>query len=172
MDGKLIVLITLRKTIINCNNISFSYFQNPCKDKRHFSLWSSNKSCSQLPDFLIIGPQKTGTTALYTFLTMHPSIKSSNPSPETFEEVQFFNGKNYYKGLDWYMNFYPPPSIENSTTTKLYLFEKSATYFDGDLVPMRVHSLLPDAKIVTILISPVRRAYSWYQVRIKSTNLH
>uniref|UniRef100_T1K1D0 [heparan sulfate]-glucosamine N-sulfotransferase n=1 Tax=Tetranychus urticae TaxID=32264 RepID=T1K1D0_TETUR len=136
-------------------------WMNPCKDKRHFSLWSSNKSCSQLPDFLIIGPQKTGTTALYTFLTMHPSIRSSSQSPETFEEVQFFSGKNYFKGLDWYMNFYPP-RVKNSTSQLLF-FEKSATYFDGDLVPMRAHSLLPDAKIIAILINPVRRAYSWYQ---------
>ena len=43
----------------------------------------------------------TGTTALYTFLSMHPSILSNYDSPRTFEEVQFFNGKNYLKGLDW-----------------------------------------------------------------------
>jgi len=29
---------------------------------------------------------------------MHPAIVSNYPSPETFEEIQFFNGKNYYKG--------------------------------------------------------------------------
>uniref|UniRef100_A0A7R9I1I9 [heparan sulfate]-glucosamine N-sulfotransferase n=1 Tax=Timema bartmani TaxID=61472 RepID=A0A7R9I1I9_9NEOP len=44
-----------------------------------------------------------------------------------------------------------------------YLFEKSATYFDGDVVPRRVHALLPHAKLITILISPAKRAYSWYQ---------
>ena len=32
---------------------------------------------------------------------MHPSIISSLPSPRTFEEVQFFNGNNYHKGIDW-----------------------------------------------------------------------
>lgn len=56
------------------------------------------------------------------------------------------------------MNFFPVP--KNSTSS--YLFEKSATYFDGELVPMRAHSLLPNAKLVTILISPIKRAYSWY----------
>ena len=64
-------------------------------------IWSKNKTCERLPKFLVIGPQKTGTTALYTFLSMHPAIISNNPSPETFEEIQFFNGKNYFKGLDW-----------------------------------------------------------------------
>jgi heparan sulfate N-deacetylase/N-sulfotransferase NDST2 len=89
---------------------------------------------------------------------MHPTIVSNYPSPETFEEIQFFNGKNYYKGLDWYMNFFPVP--KNSSPS--YLFEKSATYFDGELVPMRAHALLPTAKLVAILVSPIKRAYSWY----------
>lgn len=57
------------------------------------------------------------------------------------------------------MNFFP---VEANSTTR-YLFEKSATYFDGELVPKRVHALLPHVKLVTILISPAKRAYSWYQ---------
>lgn len=58
--------------------------------------------------FFLISALILGTTALYTFLSMHPAIVSNYPSPETFEEIQFFNGKNYYKGLDWlviFMNF-------------------------------------------------------------------
>lgn len=43
----------------------------------------------------------TGTTALYTFLTMHPAVTSNFQSPVTFEEIQFFNGPNYHKGIDW-----------------------------------------------------------------------
>jgi hypothetical protein len=42
-----------------------------------------------------------GTTALYTFLQLHPAIVSNYNSPDTFEEVQFFNGNNYHKGIDW-----------------------------------------------------------------------
>lgn len=57
------------------------------------------------------------------------------------------------------MNFFP---VDVNSTTKYY-FEKSATYFDGELVPRRVHALLPYAKLITILISPSKRAYSWYQ---------
>lgn len=36
---------------------------------------------------------------------MHPAIISNYNSSETFEEVQFFNGNNYYKGLDWFVLF-------------------------------------------------------------------
>src|SRR5699024_2695803 len=136
--------------------------------------------------------------------SMHPSVISNLPSSSTFEEVQFFNGKNYYKGLDRYMSFFqipnsshfvlptesPLPSANTSlaNTTALshlkffqrippvykesppYFFEKSSNYFDGELVPMRVHSLLPHAKLVVILISPLKRAYSWYQ-HMKAHNL-
>ena len=64
-------------------------------------IWNLNKSCNKLPSFLVVGPQKTGTTALYTFLKMHPDILSSEQSINTFEEVQFFNGHNYNRGVDW-----------------------------------------------------------------------
>lgn len=50
---------------------------------------------SQLPSIL------AGTTALYLFLGMHPDLSSNYPSSETFEEIQFFNGHNYHKGIDW-----------------------------------------------------------------------
>ncbi|XP_074848060.1 bifunctional heparan sulfate N-deacetylase/N-sulfotransferase 4 isoform X1 [Carettochelys insculpta] len=134
-------------------------WQNPCDDKRHRDIWSRDKTCDHLPKFLVIGPQKTGTTALYLFLLMHPSIISNLPSPKTFEEVQFFNGNNYHKGIDWYMDFFPTPS----NVTIDFLFEKSANYFHSEEAPRRAASLIPKAKIITILINPSDRAYSWYQ---------
>ncbi|XP_061277189.1 bifunctional heparan sulfate N-deacetylase/N-sulfotransferase 4-like [Bos javanicus] len=134
-------------------------WQNPCDDKRHKDIWSREKTCDHLPKFLVIGPQKTGTTALYLFLLMHPSIISNLPSPKTFEEVQFFNGNNYHKGIDWYMDFFPTPS----NITSDFLFEKSANYFHSEEAPKRAASLVPKAKIITILIDPSDRAYSWYQ---------
>uniref|UniRef100_F6TQE5 [heparan sulfate]-glucosamine N-sulfotransferase n=1 Tax=Equus caballus TaxID=9796 RepID=F6TQE5_HORSE len=134
-------------------------WQNPCDDKRHKDIWSREKTCDHLPKFLVIGPQKTGTTALYLFLLMHPSIISNLPSPKTFEEVQFFNGNNYHKGIDWYMDFFPTPS----NVTNDFLFEKSANYFHSEEAPKRAASLVPKAKIITILIDPSDRAYSWYQ---------
>jgi len=43
----------------------------------------------------------TGTTALYWYLNMHPNVRSNKPSKTTFEEIQFFSGKNYNRGIDW-----------------------------------------------------------------------
>ncbi|XP_029434510.1 bifunctional heparan sulfate N-deacetylase/N-sulfotransferase 4-like [Rhinatrema bivittatum] len=133
-------------------------WQNPCDDRRHRDIWSREKTCDRLPRFLVIGPQKTGTTALSVFLLMHPSIRSALPSP-SFQDLQFFNGKSYHQGIDWYMNFFHVPS--NITTD--FLFEKSANYFHSEEAPKRAAALVPKAKLITILIDPSDRAYSWYQ---------
>lgn len=58
------------------------------------------------------------------------------------------------------MDFFPMPS--NVTTD--FLFEKSANYFPSEEAPQRAAALLPKAKIITLLINPSDRAYSWYQV--------
>lgn len=59
-----------------------------------------------------------------------------------------------------YMEFFPVPS--NVSTD--FLFEKSANYFPSEETPRRAAALLPKAKIITLLINPSDRAYSWYQV--------
>uniref|UniRef100_A0AAR2IZ45 Bifunctional heparan sulfate N-deacetylase/N-sulfotransferase 1 n=1 Tax=Pygocentrus nattereri TaxID=42514 RepID=A0AAR2IZ45_PYGNA len=137
-------------------------WQDPCEDKRHKDIWSKEKTCDRFPKLLIIGPQKTGTTALYLFLGMHPDLTSNYPSKETFEEIQFFNGRNYHKGIDWYMEHFPLPS----NTSSDFYFEKSANYFDSEVTARRAAALLPKAKIITILINPADRAYSWYQILV------
>ncbi|XP_018580567.2 bifunctional heparan sulfate N-deacetylase/N-sulfotransferase 2 [Scleropages formosus] len=134
-------------------------WQNPCHDKRHKDIWSKEKTCDRLPKFLVIGPQKTGTTALHSFLSLHPAVTANFQSPVTFEEIQFFNGPNYHNGIDWYMDFFPFPS--NASTD--FMFEKSANYFDTEVAPKRAAALLPRAKILAVLINPADRAYSWYQ---------
>ena len=59
-----------------------------------------------------------------------------------------------------YMEYFPLPS----NTSSDYYFEKSANYFDSEVAAQRAAALLPKAKIITILINPADRAYSWYQV--------
>jgi len=135
-------------------------WQSPCADSRHLEIWSPNKSCSHLPKILIIGPQKTGTTALQAFMSLHPNLVTSLFSRPNFEEVQFFNNDtNYLRGLDWYMAYFPD---RNSSKTVHY-FEKSANYFDSSNGPLRISTLLPNAKIIFIAADPSLRAYSWYQ---------
>eukprot|EP00111_Clytia_hemisphaerica_P000092 TCONS_00000215-protein len=147
---------------------------DPCDDLRHQLIWNhTNKYCipdkrstiSRLPDVLILGPQKTGTTALLTFLAIHPDIVTSVRSNHSFEEIQFFNKRNYKFGLDWYLNFFP----ETRKSKDLVYIDKSANYFDSLKAPLRASSFLPQAKLVVILIDPRLRAYSWFQhMRSKS----
>uniref|UniRef100_A0A8C1Y6E0 Bifunctional heparan sulfate N-deacetylase/N-sulfotransferase 1 n=1 Tax=Cyprinus carpio TaxID=7962 RepID=A0A8C1Y6E0_CYPCA len=138
-------------------------WQDPCEDKRHKDIWSKEKTCDRFPKLLLIGPQKTALkTALYLFLGMHPDLSSNYPSKETFEEIQFFSGHSYHRGIDWYMEYFPLPSNSSSD----YYFEKSASYFDSDVAAVRAAALLPRAKIITVLSDPVHRAYACYQILV------
>ena len=131
---------------------------DPCQDRRHREIWAESKQCGRLPSVLVLGPQKTGTTALHSFLQLHPAVRANYPSKKTFEEVQFFsNTENYLQGVDWYMEHFPQGNAS------LTLFEKSATYFDGEAVAGRAARLVPDARLVVVLAPPPTRAYSWYQ---------
>ena len=136
---------------------------SPCLYQRHREIWSEKKNCSRLPSLLIVGPQKTGSTAIHFFLQAHPSVRTNKPT-EHFEEVQFFSSDDVYqKGINWYMELFPYPVSADGNA--LLLFEKSATYFESRLAARRASALLPGANIVVILDDPIRRAYSWYQVR-------
>jgi hypothetical protein len=136
---------------------------SPCDDKRHREIWSANKNCSRLPSLLILGPQKTGSTALSTFLGLHPLVIGNKDTKHHFEETQFFTDDTLYlTGIDWYMDQFPDPPLPMPNLSTI-LYEKSATYFAHPLASHRTHSLLPQAKLIVILADPSRRAYSWYQ---------
>uniref|UniRef100_A0A914W2N6 [heparan sulfate]-glucosamine N-sulfotransferase n=1 Tax=Plectus sambesii TaxID=2011161 RepID=A0A914W2N6_9BILA len=135
---------------------------NPCSDPRHLEILSSDFNCSQLalPNAVIVGPQKTGSTALYAFLKLHPNVQSNVENNVTYEEPQFFGGKAYLNGLDWYLNQFP---FDSGVEGQQVLFEKSATYFDSPDAPRQMNALIDEAKLIIILINPAKRAYSWYQ---------
>lgn len=65
------------------------------------------------------------------------------------------------------MEYFPLPS----NTSSDFYFEKSANYFDSEVAARRAAALLPKAKIITILINPADRAYSWYQVSILTAHV-
>lgn len=66
-----------------------------------------------LPRLLIVGPQKTGTTALASFLALSPHFRQNRPVPRSFEEPQFFGGANYERGLRWYTNLFDNITVDN-----------------------------------------------------------
>ncbi|CAL8075948.1 unnamed protein product [Calicophoron daubneyi] len=136
---------------------------DPCRDSHSRALWPSTVPCGQnaYPSIVIVGPQKTGSTALLHFLRLHPSLKANRYQyGSTFEELQFFSSDSLYsQGVIWYVN-----QFEHSSSSKSSLnFEKSANYFDHPKAPVRLHALMPHAQLIVLLRNPVDRAYSWYQ---------
>jgi hypothetical protein len=103
-----------------------------------------------LPDFLILGAQKAGTTALYAYLRWHPQI--TGPS---FKEVSFFD-RHYANGERWYRAHLP-------IRRRGIVGEASPSYLFHPLAPQRVAAMLPRARLVALLRNPVERAFSHYQ---------
>jgi hypothetical protein len=103
-----------------------------------------------LPDFLILGAQKAGTTALYAYLRWHPDI--TGPS---FKEVSFFD-RHYARGEPWYRAHLP-------LRRRALVGEASPSYLFHPQAPERVARMLPEARLIALLRNPVERAFSHYQ---------
>jgi Sulfotransferase domain len=103
-----------------------------------------------LPDFLIIGAQKAGTTALYSYLRRHPQI--GGPA---WKEVSYFE-RHYGRGTAWYRGQFPFRSDGRIAG------EASPGYLFHPLAPVRVKETVPDAKLIVLLRNPVDRALSHY----------
>lgn len=115
-----------------------------------------------LPDFLIIGAMKSGTTTLFQMLTQHPGCWS----PVT-KEVQFFSQPhNYARGEDWYRAHFP-------TRKRMAAARQTLGYtpITGEATPAmsflpyadRAADLVPHAKLIVSLREPVDRAWSHYK---------
>ena len=115
------------------------------KIKRGFGLGS-------LPDFLIIGATKGGTTSVYHTLTQHPDVLSS-----TKKEIQYFT-LHFDENLSWYKSYFPSfKKIRGKITG-----EASPYYLFHPLAPERIHKLSPEVKLIVLLRNPVDRAFSHY----------
>lgn len=106
----------------------------------------------QLPDFVIIGTQKGGTTSLYRYLTCHPGVGNT-----LRKEIHFFSWYSE-KTLDWYRAHFP------RALNQAVIGEASTSYLSDPDVPGRVRSVVPNAKLIAILRNPADRAYSQYQM--------
>jgi sulfotransferase family protein len=105
----------------------------------------------RLPEFLIIGGQRCGTTSLYRYLAAHPSVR-----PATGKELQFLS-LYHRRGIRWYRGHFPvrPPGTLSFEASPYYLFDPA--------VPPRAAALLPSStRFVALLRDPVERAYSHY----------
>lgn len=109
-----------------------------------------------LPNFLIIGAGKSGTTSLFNYLLQHPRIK-----PPRKKEIHYFD-VNYNKGLQWYKAYFPIISPNKIT------FEATSNYLETKQAPKIIHDLLPNVKLILVLRNPTDRAYSHYQNSVRN----
>lgn len=119
----------------------------------------------KMPNFLIIGAAKSGTTSLYSYLAQHPQIYMS-----PLKEPHFFTfeGQNInFKGLgdskthssiitdlESYSNLFQDVSDE------IAIGEASTTYLSVTGTAERIKNYLPNIKLIAILRDPSERAYS------------
>ncbi len=115
-----------------------------------------------LPDFVIIGAAKAGTTSLYGWLSEHPFVM-----PATQKEVHYFD-YNSYRGEYWYRAHFPleaeRAAFELEHGRRFLTGEASPPYLSHEWAPQRMAALLPQARLLAILRDPVARAYSQFQM--------
>lgn len=107
-------------------------------------------------DFIIIGVQKCGTTALFTFLNQHPNLIGS-----THKEISFFNLEHLYKlGYDYYHSFFKFKSYND------YYFEASSLYlqYNNSISAKRIFEYNPNIKLIVLIRDPIKRAYSAFNM--------
>lgn len=121
-----------------------------------------------LPDFIIIGAQRAGTTSLFEYVSHHPCIGCSFG-----KELHFFDNLkgSFQKGLMWYRAHFPSyPYMYLAKKVRgrdMITGEASPYYLFHPLAATRIARVLPRVKLIAILRNPVDRAYSHYHHNAK-----
>lgn len=132
---------------------------------------------ADLPDFIIGGAPKCGTTSLHFILGQHPDIGLPDneilyhDADDPVVHPDFLkcedDGVSWYDpesqiARDWYRTRFTPFEDRNFTG------EDSPTYLFSDVAAERIKRHLPDARLIFLLRHPVKRAYSQYWHLVKS----
>ena len=118
-----------------------------------------------LPNFIIIGAMKSGTTSLYNYICDHPSVIAAE-----YDEIGFFDS-NYHLGLNWYRSLFPTKKQLKSLEQKEdqgITGEDTPFYFWNEESANRIKEILPNVKLILILRNPINRAYSEYHDKVQS----
>ncbi|GAA4224932.1 sulfotransferase [Actinomadura meridiana] len=116
-----------------------------------------------LPDFLMVGTQRGGTTSLFRALAAHPAVV-----PPNFHKGVHYFDVNYPRGLGWYRGHFPVRALagrnagtgQDGNTARPQAFESAGYYMHHPLAPERIARDLPGVKLIVLLRDPVIRAYS------------
>jgi hypothetical protein len=117
-----------------------------------------------LPDFVIIGGKKCGTTFLYHLLGQHPLVE-----PAASKELHFFDALFEQESVEWYRQCFPAPRWEDGRRT---ITGEASPYMANRPAPERMAGVVPGARLIALLRNPVERTYSDYQMVTRKDREH
>ncbi|HEV8567253.1 MAG TPA: sulfotransferase domain-containing protein [Actinoplanes sp.] len=121
-----------------------------------------------LPDFLIIGTKRGGTTSLWRYLVQHPLVPRLFPAWNT--KTSHYFEANFGRGESWYRSHFPTlrqrTALERRLGGRSRVGEAAPLYMFHPLAAGRVAALMPDVRIIVLLRDPVERAYSHWKERL------
>ncbi len=163
------LIATQETTMANKHHIFTNVWQSRAvRSIRHLTSadrWYRWSTASQrrLPDFIVAGAQKSGTTSLWAYLSEHPNV-----TPPMTKEMSFFD-VNFHRGLNWYRMHFPvneTRSLAPPTSVSL-TGESTAYYMFHPLAAQRIADTSPNIKIILLLRNPIDRAFSHYQLKVR-----
>jgi Sulfotransferase domain len=106
-----------------------------------------------MPNLLIIGAAKAGTTSLHAYLDLHPAISMSR-----MKELQLFSSRYWEERLEWYRLQFPVRTFVRGESSPSYSMDPVLPD-----VPRRAHSVVPDARIIYMVRDPIPRLLAHYR---------
>jgi hypothetical protein len=130
--------------------------------RRYGMLTAGHRS---LPDYLIIGTKKGGTTSLINWLIHHPHVARMFPSAQKLKSSHYFD-INYARGADWYRSHFPTQRSCGRRARRVQgpviVGEASPYYMFHPAAAARAWETNPLVKVIALLRDPVSRAHSNY----------
>ena len=122
-----------------------------------------------LPNLLIVGAAKSGTTSLHNYLNQHPDIFMCSPKEPHFLINKEIGKQRINKGI---IDLKDYKSLFGEKAHLKYRGESSVMYLSFPEIAIKniKHYLDDDIKIIIMLRNPVERAYSGYQ-HVKRYNM-
>jgi hypothetical protein len=101
-----------------------------------------------LPNLIVIGAQKCGTSGLHYYLSLHPEVWMSRPKELNF----FLEERNWPRGLEWYERHFDADARVRGEASPNY-----SAYPHHLGVPGRMASVVPDARLIYLVRDPLER---------------
>ena len=116
----------------------------------------------RLPNFVVVGAMKAGTTSLYHYLRPHPQVFMPK-----IKELDFFaEDMNWKRGLDWYCHQFAGAPREATALGEASTVYTKFPRYQG--VAERMARVVPDVRLIYVVRHPVDRIRSHYEHRVAS----